>query len=274
MLNLRPSSAPFLSGDTYRRFATKEYHGGTIEIDQPAIIFTSTDLLDEFILNSEKINYPFVLISHHSDKTVNEDYRTFASSDNLIHWYAQNNILNHPKITAIPIGLEDRWRHNNGIIQEFAKLRKSLNLPQFKKNPRILVGFSIETNPAVRKPALEVLQSLKTADHFRGDSRQYRKKLAEYMFVASPEGNGIDCHRTWEALYLGVVPIVTTRDFHGQFPDMPVLAIDKWSDLEFFDQGDLEKIYFNEIKKLSCCIYIWAEYWKEKLRARLNAFKQ
>ena len=33
-------------------------------------------------------------------------------------------------------------------------------------------------------------------------------ELSSYKFALSPEGNGIDCHRTWECLYLGVIPIV------------------------------------------------------------------
>ena len=31
---------------------------------------------------------------------------------------------------------------------------------------------------------------------------------AQYAFVASPPGNGFDCHRTWEALVLGCIVIV------------------------------------------------------------------
>lgn len=27
-------------------------------------------------------------------------------------------------------------------------------------------------------------------------------------YLASPRGNGIDCHRFWEAQYLGVIPVV------------------------------------------------------------------
>ncbi|CAF4378106.1 unnamed protein product, partial [Adineta steineri] len=30
----------------------------------------------------------------------------------------------------------------------------------------------------------------------------------QYPFWLSPRGNGLDCHRTWEALYLDTIPIV------------------------------------------------------------------
>ena len=29
-----------------------------------------------------------------------------------------------------------------------------------------------------------------------------------FTFIYSPEGTGIDCHRTWEALYLNTIPIM------------------------------------------------------------------
>lgn len=32
--------------------------------------------------------------------------------------------------------------------------------------------------------------------------------MTQMQFCASPHGNGLDCHRTWEALCLGCVPIV------------------------------------------------------------------
>ena len=31
-----------------------------------------------------------------------------------------------------------------------------------------------------------------------------------YAFIVSPHRNGLDCHRTWEALVLGCIPIVKT----------------------------------------------------------------
>lgn len=270
IMSLRPSSEPFLSGDTYRRFATKEYQGGHLELDQAEIVFSSTDRLDELVSNVNKISHPFILITHHSDRLVSDSYRTFANSHKLIHWFAQNSILNHPKVTTIPIGLEDRWRHDNGIIRDYVKLRQK----EHKKISRIFVSFSTVTNPVAREPALEILRQLEITDHFRGNSRQYRKQLVKYMFVASPQGNGIDCHRTWEALYLGVIPIVTTRDFHDQFPLMPALIVDEWSDLRYLAQDDLTEIYDRELKKIKGCNYIWSNYWRLKIKLSFEAISK
>ena len=47
-----------------------------------------------------------------------------------------------------------------------------------------------------------------------------------------PKGNGIDCHRNWEVLYMRRVPIMT-RDPYLEvlFKNYPVLFVDKYSDI-------------------------------------------
>ena len=197
---------------------------------------------------------------------INSTYRSIAKNHYLIRWYAQNNIYNHPKITAIPIGLEDMWRYNNGIISDFKYL---MNL-KIKKKKKILYGFNIQTNKKVRTKVLTTLKKLEFADEFVGTSKAYRKVLNQYMFVASPEGNGIDCHRTWEALYLRVIPIVVTKKFHKQFKNLPILILNKWDDLNQLDTSKLFRIYIKQIKKIHTCKYIWFDYWKKKIT---NEFK-
>jgi hypothetical protein len=261
-----PSSEPFLSGDTYKKISTIQYLGGKLTLSKPEIIFCRTDLLNDFKKNLKKIKKKFTLISHHSDLTVDFTYRSIAENPFLIRWYAQNNIYMHPKITPIPIGLEDMWRCSNGIINDFKYLRKL----KIKKKPKILYGFSVDTNKNVRSRALVSLKKLNFADEFKGTSNAYRKKINEYMFVASPEGNGIDCHRTWEALYLSVIPIVISKKFHKQFKNLPVLILNKWDDLNQFNSSKLLKIYIKQVKKIKLCKYIWFNYWKKKI---LNEFK-
>lgn len=261
-----PSSEPFLSGDTYKKISTLEYHGGKLEITKPEIIFLSTDLIMDFKKNIKNIKKKFILISHHSDKCINSSYRSILKNRYLIRWYAQNNMYKHPKIIPIPIGLEDMWRYNNGIVRDFKYLRKL----KVKKKPKILYGFNIQTNKKKRIKAYVALKKIELADKFVGTSKAYRKELNKYMFVASPEGNGIDCHRTWEALYLGTIPVVVTKKFHNQFKNLPILILDKWNDLNKFDSSRLLKIYSKQKKKIKLCKYIWFNYWKKRIK---NDFK-
>jgi len=57
------------------------------------------------------------------------------------------------------------------------------------------------------------------------------KNMIKYAFVLSPFGNGMDCHRTWEALLCGCIPIVRSSVFNELFDGLPVLIVDKWEDI-------------------------------------------
>lgn len=51
----------------------------------------------------------------------------------------------------------------------------------------------------------------------------------EHPFVISPRANGLDCHRTWELLHLGTIPIVTYA--HKElFDGLPVVLVRNWSE--------------------------------------------
>jgi len=47
----------------------------------------------------------------------------------------------------------------------------------------------------------------------------------------SPFGCGLDCHRTWEALILGCIPIIAHSDLDTLFDELPVLFVNNWSDV-------------------------------------------
>ena len=83
----------------------------------------------------------------------------------------------------------------------------------------------------------------------------------EYAFVISPFGCGLDTHRTWEALILGCIPIIAHSDLDPLFDDLPVLLVDKWSDVSegLLDSTILEfqnrKFNFDKLK---------LRYWTEQ----------
>jgi hypothetical protein len=73
------------------------------------------------------------------------------------------------------------------------------------------------------------------------------------MFVISPEGAGMDCHRTWEALLLGCIPVVKRSLFTKIFENLPVAILNDWSDfnptnmLSLFNQFHAKKFDFSSL---------------------------
>lgn len=64
------------------------------------------------------------------------------------------------------------------------------------------------------------------------DPSQYFSKLPHYKFVISPEGNGIDCHRHYEALMAGCIPIVEHNDeIKEKYGNVPILYTTDYSEI-------------------------------------------
>tara|TARA_B100001175_G_scaffold100129_1_gene84849 strand:+ start:1425 stop:2840 length:1416 start_codon:yes stop_codon:yes gene_type:complete len=57
-------------------------------------------------------------------------------------------------------------------------------------------------------------------------------RLLDTKFVISPEGNGVDCHRHWEALYFGAIPIIEKNDdMEKKLKGLPVLYTTDYSEI-------------------------------------------
>ena len=88
---------------------------------------------------------------------------------------------------------------------------------------------------------------------------EYLQKVAKSLFVISPPGNGIDCHRIWEALYLGTVPIVEKSSAFRNFTDLPILFIDRWEDVTLdFVKAQIPYFYNHKFDLTK----ITLPYWK------------
>ena len=96
--------------------------------------------------------------------------------------------------------------------------------------------------------------------------------MQKYIAVASPPGNGLDCHRTWEALYLGVTPIAKNSVFNNFFESIgiPLFVIKNWNVLK--KENLLEKIKILGSQNYSKPLYF--EYWKQIIKYNLETLKK
>ena len=82
--------------------------------------------------------------------------------------------------------------------------------------------------------------------------RDYRELVSKSQFVLSPPGNGADCHRTWEAIYLGAIPIVHKDFWPFSHLDLPVLVVDDWFNVpqQIQDFRSLRIMNVNELSRI------------------------
>jgi hypothetical protein len=100
------------------------------------------------------------------------------------------------------------------------------------------VLFSIKpTTDSRRRPIVNRMTILKTLNlngiHNTPCSPDvYYDSLPSYKFVISPEGNGIDCHRHYEALIAGCIPIIERNPLvEEKYRGCPILWTTDYSEI-------------------------------------------
>ncbi len=105
-------------------------------------------------------------------------------------------------------------------------------------NSLVLCAVSANTDTR-RRPAgknrrniLHTLQRNGIAAQSHIPYNQYFRDLPKYKFIISPEGNGIDCHRHYEALMAGCIPIVEDNPgIRNKYAGCPVLYTNDYSEI-------------------------------------------
>ena len=210
-------------------------------------VFVKIDYVHSFFTNPP--SKPFIIITHNGDLPVDSNYLRYMDNHNLVKWYGQNIMITHPKLFSIPIGIaNEKWPHGNESIF-FEVMNQDI-----KKERLLYVNFDVNTNRSERNYCLNELTKRGLEMNEKLPFKNYLEEMAKSYFVVSPNGNGVDCHKTWEALYLKTIPVVTKSiniDFYGTHP---ILIIDNWSQ---FNHSELtielyNKLWFDfDIKKLS-----------------------
>ena len=194
------------------------------------------------------------MLTHNSDYAVpGQQFAPFLDDRKIYAWFGQNIDREHPKLHAIPIGMANHyWPH--GKIE----IIKQLQDLQFSKNIFLYINYG-NTSSERTNTSLERLTHLSGAYvPSRKPFADYAKDLAESIFVVSPPGNGIDCHRTWEALYLGAIPIVKRTPIASLYEDLPVLVVDDWDQVTEPILFQMAQVYKNNKFNFG---KLYADYW-------------
>jgi hypothetical protein len=248
-------------------------------------IFVVSDLL-EFFVNEilDKIKHTFILVSGMSVKTspveTLKKTNLFKLINNkyLIKWCSQNNTIQYyPKVLQVPLGIDFHSVYNNPkkwtkIVDGNSPVEQETYLidianksaPFYERINKIYVNFNMNTDRfKQRKACLKELPQNVLAYHQEKMKRtQTWEQTVKYSFVLSPYGNGMDCHRHWEALILGSILIIKSKEFIKMFEDLPVLIVNDWREInqELLDSTiELFKNKTFNYDKLTL------EYWKQQV---------
>ena len=222
----------YITGNKFKSLADDYLDQSKTFLDlskKPKIIFLYTDWVDLFKRDIlPNIDYQFKLITHNSDQAISYKDLDLLNDSRLEKWFGMNCHIEHDKLTPIPIGIaNEQWPHGEENL-----LRKvsSLGIP---KKDRIYCNFDPNTSKS-RRPILEQLKKNSKVDIeiLKLNQEEYWKKLASYKYVISPPGNSIDCHRIWESIYLGTIPICLDSISLSSFRSLPIILKKTYKNLK------------------------------------------
>ena len=241
-------------------------------------VYVKMGHINDFIKNLDNIPFDFILITGDGDETnpyslLNIDlFFNIINNKKIIKWYSTNCYENlHPKFSLIPIGINYHcgalWYNTPIISQENMIENIRLNALPFNKRKCMCYSnfhFVLHNNfDNPRKKAIEQIKdTLIYYEPIKISTEQTWINQSEYSFVVSPLGNGMDCHRTWEALILGCIVIVQTSTLDTLYKDLPVLIVNHWSDIT-------EKLLIDTIKKFENVEFLYdkltLKYWIDEI---------
>lgn len=194
-----------------------------------------THLLTDFIqhiLDNLNPSFQYVLYTHNSDHSFDASHQRLLDSRVIARIYAQN--IDYPtynnKLHFLPIGLANSmWRHGD-VATLYTNMRKCYTNAKTK-------SLYVNINPSTfgyRRTVLDVIRQSQLYPLTESkDYPGYLEDLSHHRFCLCLRGNGLDTHRFWEALYLGVVPVIInnksthTRNFvsYLKYTNIPFVEI-------------------------------------------------
>jgi hypothetical protein len=248
-----------------------------------------------------QVKASFVLVTGDSDSCVPSELMAEAEailgSPNVLHWFTQNydGSMVTEKMSPVPIGIDFHmlserpiWGETSTSPLQQEQVLKSIGrglAPVGNRIQKVYVDFAWQQGWSILDyRTYHPLQGTRLRQSRRWISRRLRaneavhcqngpvprsemwRRRGEFAFVLSPPGNGLDCHRTWEALALGHIVLVPSSSLNSLYSDLPVVFLNRWDEITSENLGKWLSLYKS---RLGMTEKLRSAYWVNRMR--LNA---
>ncbi|MEO7039765.1 MAG: hypothetical protein ABI186_07015 [Candidatus Elarobacter sp.] len=237
------------------------------------------------------IDARFALITGDEDLAIPsglERAREILASPNVVCWFAQNvdGADTTGKVHPIPIGVDfhtiangRRWKHWQATpAQQEAELDRlratmcgnAVRLVRAHADFHLNRGRRIDSDS--RDAVWRQLANNPNVDFQARRLPRYDlwRLKARYAFEICPPGNGFDCHRTWETLLLGSIPIVKRSSLDALYDGLPVAIVDDFSEVTTEALRRWHRAYRNVFGSPEVQERLTNRFWIERVRQHLR----
>ena len=217
-----------------------------LSVARGEVVWVRLSWLASFVARAlPHIHADFILATGDGDHSVPSGIAAVAPAilehPRVLHWFTQNRCAADARISPLPIGIDfhtvnDRpfWGEpvTSPIDQEQAMLAIARSLPPVERRvPRMYLDFITTSAYGDRVAILASLSRnpLAVVQPGRLPRNDLFRRRGEFAFVVSPHGNGLDCHRTWEALALGHIVLVPSSPLDPLYEGLAVVSVRDWT---------------------------------------------
>lgn len=173
-------------------------------------------------------NTNFIIFTNLEDTPITEDIHNLIPN-NVKAIFGVNAVGFGGKVHPFPYGVQ-RIIHpsDNRIAILHEMMGRDVNPTKL-----LYINHSEHTNISERGNIREKFEKLKyaTVDN-RISYDIYCQQILNHKFMICPQGNGVDCHRNWEVLYLRRVPIMKRTPYLEElYKDYPILWVNDYADI-------------------------------------------
>ena len=148
----------------------------------------------------------FIIFTNLED-TPTDEYIFDAIPENVLCISAVNAKAHGDKVIPAPYGVQRRMNPQDNRI---GSIEQYMDHPPSDPTGLLYVSHNENSN-SERKGIKDLFYGKEWAEvnQQRAPYSVFLHNLANSKFMICPKGNGIDCHRNWEVLYMRRVPIMT-----------------------------------------------------------------
>jgi len=210
-------------------------------------------------------HYPeCVLVTSFSDADCTDEMAEQLPS-NVKMWFSNNVATSSPRVTAVPIGLRTSPDGEE-------RMRKAMEVGRLPERNLVYMNFWRKIPQRHDRPVnpraglyemFENKEWVTTEGGFDHVSmNQFYEQMLSHPFILSPPGAGPDCHRHWESILLGSIPIVLKSPATRLLEGLPCLQVNHWGEVTperlKMEYPELKKLFHSQ--RMDIC---WFEFWKD-----------
>ena len=197
----------------------------------------------------------------------------------LFEWQQKIKNINELIIRASRVDLSDLpTNHPIGYHHDYLSLNLDIEKVQIGDHKKlILCSFNTETDdrrkkfPKNRKTIANTLEKNGFKNEFT-NPKDYYLNLSSYKFIVSPEGQGIDNYRTYEALISGCIPIVENHPLIKEvYGNCPILFTNDYTEItEEYLQQKYNEMLHKQYDFSKLLIQNWSQEEQNNIKTRGN----